>query len=139
MFCVVKGLERLGVGKIVENTGNSWSVEYFDSPLNIIHETYQVAMSRVTSKLLGKNTRIYFQHPETSRWIVGRVLQDNEDGVEVRFTDKRDVFLGYDKIFVRCKKPISDPTDYLANFITETPQFSQARSNFLDSYKHRYF
>lgn len=134
MFCVVNGLEHLGLGKIIEYSGNTWAIEYFDSPLNLTHETHQVPKSRVNRKTLGKNTRIYFQHSSTNRWIVGRVLQDNNDGVEVRFTDKRDVFLGYDQVFVRCKKPISDPTDYLANFITETPQFSQARSNFLDSY-----
>lgn len=134
MFCVVQGLEDLGLGKIIDTSGNTWTVEYFDSPLNLTHEIHHVPKSRVNRKLLGKNTRIYFLHSLTNRWIVGRVLQDNDDGVEVRFTDKKDVFLDYEQVFVRCKRPIADPTDYLANFITETPQYSQARSNFLESY-----
>lgn len=134
MFCVIKDLEYLGIGKVVDNFGSTLAVEYFDSPLNSSRQIINVTKNRIIRKLLGKNTRIYYLHPDSNRWLVGRVLQDNEDGVEIRFPNMQDIFLSYEQIFVRCKKPIADPTDYLANFITETPQFSQARSNFLESY-----
>lgn len=133
MFCTVINLEHLGIAKVVDTSGNQWTVEYFDSP-GKSPETHCVAKSRVIRKVLGHNVRIYYHYPTTNNWIVGRVLEDDDKGVYVRFTDHNDVFLNYENVFVRWKKPISDPTTYLANLITETPQYSQARSNFLDSY-----
>ena len=134
MFCIVKGFESLGFAKIIDADGESCKVEYFDSPSQIIRDVRTVQKAHILTKKLGANTRIYYQHAATGQWLVGRVLQDVEDGVEVRFTDKNDVYINYENVFVRCKKPIDDPVDFLANVITETPQYAEARSDFMGSY-----
>jgi ATP-dependent helicase HepA len=134
MFCIVKGFESLGLAKVLNAIGESWEVEYFDSPAQIIRDVRTVQKAHILIKKLGANTRIYYQHAATGQWLVGRVRQDMGDGVEVRFADKNDVYIDYENVFVRCKKPIADPVDYLANVITETPQYAEARSNFMASY-----
>lgn len=134
MFCIVKGIESLGNAKVIEATGNNWTVEYFDSPAHTLRDVRTIPKTNIIPKKLGANTRVYYRDEATDQWLVGRVLQDMDDGVEVRFSDKNDVFITYEHLFVRCKKPIADPIDYLANVITETPQYAEARSSFLASY-----
>lgn len=133
MFCIVKGFESLGRAKVLDAIGANWKVEYFDSPAQIV-DIRAVPKAHIVSKKLGANTRVYYRVEATGQWLVGRVLQDMGDGVEVRFSDKQDEFLEYEHLFVRCKKPIADPVDYLANVITETPQYAEARSGFFASY-----
>lgn len=134
MFCVVKKYEALGRAKIIDTSDTKCTVEYFDSPENSSIKALTVPKESIVRKKLGANTRIYFRHEATGQWLVGRVLQDQGDGVEVRFSDKNDTFLEYENLFVRCNRPISDPVDYLANVITETPQYAESRSGFLESY-----
>lgn len=133
MFCTVKGHENLGIAKILESSGNKSIIEYFDAPEKP-RSIHTIANSQIVKKVLGQNCRIYYNHPQTSQWVVGRVLQDYGNKVEIRFVDYQDELLDYEHLFVRWHKPISDPTAYLANLITETPQYAQARSLFLDSY-----
>ena len=134
MFCIVKGLESLGHAKVIDTVGENWKVEYFDSPAQIVRDVRAIPKIRVLPKKIGANTRIYYQNETTGQWLVGRVIEGMDDGVEVRFSHKRDVFLNYEHLFVRCKKRITDPVDYLANVITETPQYAEARSGFMASY-----
>ena len=134
MFCIVKGFEALGLGKIVDDAGNNWAVEYFDSPGKFGREVHHVTKSRVIAKSLGANTRIYYFSNANDRWLVGRVLDDFNEEVYVRFANKTDVKLRHDDLFVRWKKPITDPLVFLVNRIAETPFYAEARSNFLDSH-----
>jgi len=133
MFCIIKGHENFGLAKIVDSEGKKSVIEYFDSPEKP-RFTRTVANSLIVRKILGHNSRVYYNHPQTNQWLVGRVLQDYSDRLEVRFVSRNDVVLDYEHLFVRWKRPISDPTDFLANLITETPQYACARSLFLDSY-----
>ena len=133
MFCHVNNMEHLGVAKVVDITNKQWTIEYFDAPGYPL-ETRCVSQSSIVRKILGFNTRIYHHDHVTDHWMVGRVLQDDGEGIYVRFTDHVDKYLNYKEVFVRWKKPISDPTTYLAKFITETPQYSEDRSKFLQSY-----
>jgi len=133
MFCYIKGDEGLGYAKVVDASDISKiTIEYFDSPENTSRKT--VKKSLIIPKKLGANTRVYYFSESYGRWLVGRVRQDLGNEIEVRFSDKRDVFLDYENIFVRWKKPISSPVEYLARFITETPQYAEDRSGFLRTY-----
>lgn len=134
MFCIVKEKKSLGLAKVIDDAGSNWTVEYFDSPAHTKREVFSIPKAHIDRKKLGANTRVYYRKEATDQWFVGRVLQDMGDGVEVRFSDKKDVFLSYENLFVRCKKPIADPVDYLGNVITETPQYAEARSGFMASY-----
>src|SRR5712692_7554343 len=128
MFCIVKGQEKLGLAKMVDPSGNTWTVEYFDSPEPTGREVHRVAKSRIATRKLGANTRLYYYDVANRKWLVGRVLDDDGDVVEVRFSNRTDVSLNHEHVFVRWKKPISDPVVYLAHFVTETPLYAEGRS-----------
>lgn len=134
MFCKVKGLEDLGIGKITEQVGKKFRIEYFDSPGSDLRHAEIVSKTKILPKKLGHNTRVYYHDKTHSKWLVGRVLSHHEEDLEVRFAKKHDLWLNESDLFVRWKKPIKDPTTYLSNLITETPQYGQSRSGFLKSY-----
>jgi ATP-dependent helicase HepA len=134
MFCTVKGLEDLGTAKLVEIGDRESAVEYFDSPAANGRSTHVIPSSKVVRRTLGANTRVYCQDPQNSRWIVGRVVEDEEDSAFVRFANKVDRWVPHDNLFIRWRKPIADPCAFLSHAITETPQYANARSRFLESY-----
>lgn len=134
MFCLVKGAERDGFCKIVGHNGDRVVVEYFDSPADRSHMQLEVSTSSVIRRRLGRNTRVFTLDEAIGQWRIGRVRDDDGMGVEVRFAEKKDVYLEYSQVFVRWKRPIRDPVHFLAHLITETPQFAEARSGFLKSY-----
>lgn len=133
MFCVVKGHERDGLGKLV-STGAECLVEYFDSPAEGGVTACTVPKSAIVIKRLGRNTRVYVYRELDNQWRVGRVQEDDGGGLYIRFSHKQDVYVPYAEAFVRWKHPIASPAQFLARFITETPQYAEARSGFLQSY-----
>jgi ATP-dependent helicase HepA len=134
MFCFIKGFERDGFGKLVQTDESKCLIEYFDSPAREGRKVREVNKTAVIPKKLGRNTRVYAYDEFDNRWRVGRVIEDDGDGLQVRFAHKEDAFLSYENVFVRWKKPIQDPVVFLANFITETPQYAEARAEYLESY-----
>lgn len=72
-----------------------------------------VPFSSIKPKRLGRNTRIFTYDELSDQWRIGRVREDDGEGVEVRLADKVDVYLDYDQVFVRWKHPIQDPVGFL--------------------------
>lgn len=134
MFCWINSAEKDGLGKIVQAQGSQRVVEYFDSPSDKTRRRVSVPVSSIHNKRLGRNTRVFTFDEISNQWTIGRVLEDDGEGVEVRLAHKHDVYLPYDKVFVRWRKPIEDPVSFLGNFITETPQYAEARSGFMRNY-----
>lgn len=134
MFCFIKGVQRDGFGKLVGKEGAQAVVEFFDSPAPDGFMRIKVSIADVVPKKLGRNTRVHVFDEARSEWRIGRVRDDDGEGVEVRLADKVDSYLPYDRVFVRWKRPIKDPVVFLGNFVTETPIYAQARSGFLKSY-----
>ncbi|KZN21252.1 MULTISPECIES: protein DpdE [Pseudomonas] len=137
MFCLVKNAERDGLCKLVDREGSRAVVEYFDCPANAVRHRVDVPLSSIKPKRLGRNTRIFTYNELSNQWRIGRVREDDGEGVEVRLADKVDVYLGYEQVFVRWKRPIHDPVGFLGNFVTETPRFAEARSGFLQNYLYQ--
>ncbi|MYZ42453.1 protein DpdE [Schauerella aestuarii] len=133
-FCWIKSRESEGLGKIVEVQGDTGVVEYFDSPADAVHHRVSVPYSCIRRKRLGRNMRVFTLDEMSNQWTVARVLDDDGEGIEVRLPHKQDVYLPYERVFVRWKRPIEDPVDFLGNLITETPQYAQARSGFIRNY-----
>ncbi len=112
-------------------------IEYFDSPTNVVGQRISAPIPTIIRRRLGRNTRVFIYDEISNQWSIGRVRDDDGEGVEVRLAHKKDVYLSYDKVFVRWKRPIDDPVEFLGNFITETPQYAEARSGFMSSYIHQ--
>jgi ATP-dependent helicase HepA len=137
LFCRINDWEKFGLGKIIQVKDSTGVIEYFDSPANIVGHRISVPISTINRRLLGRNTRVFTFDEIANQWKIGRVRDDDGEGVEVRLAHKQDVYLSYDKVFVRWKRPIDDPVEFLGNFITETPQYAEARSGFMRSYIHQ--
>ena len=137
MFCWTTNAEKDGLGKIVQIDGSTCVIEYFDSPTEQLRYRRTVELSSVRRKRLGRNTRVFIFDEGMGRWSIGRVRDDDGEGVEVRLAHKQDVYLPYVNVFVRWKRPITDPVDFLANFVTETPQYAEARSGFMRNYLYQ--
>ena len=134
MFCRITGAEKDGLGKIVQVKGSMADIEFFDSPIDEVRHRISVPLTSVQRRRLGRNTRVFTYDLVKNQWTIGRVRDDDGLGVEVRQAHKNDVYLPYERVFVRWKRPINDPVDFLKNFITETPQYAEARSGFMRNY-----
>lgn len=133
-YCVVKSYEADGIGKIIGVNGAMRTVEYFNLPTDDGRVVREVEANQIRPKILGKNTRVYVFEHVANHWRVGRVTEDDGDGLYIRFSHRNDAYLSYEQVFVRWKRPIEDPVLFLAEQITETPQYAAARAQFLEAY-----
>lgn len=135
MFCIVTSAKKDGFAKFIREEEDFAVVDYFDYPsltVGCIRRT--VSISDVVPTRLGRNTRVHIFDEVRNEWRIGRVREDDGEGVEVRLADKEDHYVTYDRVFVRWKRPIKDPVVFLGKFVTETPIYAQARSGFLKNY-----
>lgn len=121
---------RYGIGKLESLSGRTARITFFDGPTT---DPVVVEVSRTDVELatLPEQTRAYWQDPRSGAWRVGRVAADAEERILVRFPNKEDQLLSVDELNVRWRKPIEDPTSYLAHGINETPIFADGRSGFV--------
>ena len=103
MFCFIKGSERDGLGKFLGVEGGLAIVEYFDSPSVDGRRRTSVPTSHVARKKLGRNTRVHTFDELNNEWRIGRVREDDGEGVEVRLADKVDAYLYSDRTLLTSK------------------------------------
>ena len=123
----------LGIGK-VHSVEDDWvTIEYFDSPTSDRFPTRIVPASVVGRTKLHQETRVYFQHPESLDWFIGRALVKTPEGYRIQFPNRQVGELPERALYVRWNLPIEDPTDHLAHKVNETPYFHDGRSPFMKS------
>ena len=124
---------QLGIGKLIENEGETATVEYFRSPADLESHREQVSNGSLVRKILCPETRAYYHAPDTSSIEVGRVLdyQREDELYFVRFPNSRSCLIASDDLKVRCRVPITEPTDHLASQVNETAFWHPARSEFV--------
>ncbi|TWT52263.1 RNA polymerase-associated protein RapA [Allorhodopirellula solitaria] len=126
-------MNGLGIGKVTSIDGDKAIVEYFRSPVDdgpIRRETATKSLSR---RELLPETRAYFRNPETDSIEIGRVqdYQQDDQLYLVRFPNDQPRMLSSDEFEVRCRMPISEPTEHLASQVNETAFWHEARSGFV--------
>lgn len=122
----------LGIGKLLDRRGTTYSIEYFDAPTSvpIVREVEAVSLERVT---LAEQTRVYHFDAAKGTWEIGRLLDDHGSSQLVQFPNRVTKHLPVEAVFVRWDRPIEDPTPLLANRINESPRFSDTRSAYVRS------
>lgn len=127
-----------GVGKLVEARGADAEVEYFVSPAQHRVHRVRVPAAKVREVELSPQTRVFWHDIERSGWRAGRVdgglvrgeaLRSAEDHYHVRFPNGQEGRVPVSRLYVRWAHPIEDPTDYLADRVTDTPFFFDGRSH----------
>ena len=121
--------EPWGVGKATEIGRREATVAWFDSPLSE-RRTETVPLERLEKVILERQTRVYWLDPAAGVWRVGRVRDADDIAAEVRFPNGTDLVLPVDALEVRWDRPIEEPSAFLAEQISESPAFSEARTQF---------
>ena len=133
-FVRVKGhaCATLGLGKIIEVSGRTATVSWFDSPLTE-SRVEQIETRHLVPTVLGRHTRVYWLDYSADTWRVGRILDADDLRAEVRFADGHDRVLSVSELEVRWDRAIEDPVPFLAGQINESPQFAEGRTRFARS------
>ena len=122
---------NLGIGKLQAVSGSSAHVEYFVSVGNRITASVPaVSLGHVT---LQRHTRCYFWSEDREIWQIGRIATWHSDDrrYEVHLPAKGICYATEAEIYVRCARPIEDPTEILIMKGQETPFFHARRSAFV--------
>ncbi|MGN7610943.1 protein DpdE [Magnetococcales bacterium HHB-1] len=121
-----------GVGKIIDVSDKTATVSWFDSPLTDPVDE-RIALEHLVTITLEQHTRVYWLDRHADRWRVGRILDADDTTAMVRFPNRKDLSLRLAELKVRWDKPLKDPSAFLAEQISESPFFSQARTQFIRS------
>jgi len=127
------------MGKLVQTDQGGCVVAYFCSPAD--DEPINRVVSRASLKraVLPAQTRVYYRNPETLSYEVGRVLdfQAEDQSYLVRFPNDCRRMIAEGELSVRCRLPISDPTEHLAFQLNETAFWHQGRSELVRHIVHQ--
>ena len=126
-----------GIGKVVDARGSDVEVEYFVSPAGPRVHRVTLPITAVREVELSPQTRVFWFDPDHAAWRAGRVdgglvgaaaLRSTEDNYHVRFPNGQEARVPVSQLYLRWSHPIEDPTDYLADRVTDTPFFFDGRS-----------
>ena len=118
-----------GTGKIIEVGDAEASVSWFDSPITEPRVEY-IPREHLEPLVLKPQTRVYWLDRSADAWRVGRILDADTAMAQVRFANGDDRILPTEALQVRWDRPVADPCAFLAERITESPAFAEARSRF---------
>lgn len=121
-------LSNLGVGKVLSISETEALIEYFVSIGERIQEKSSLnALERIT---LQRHTRCYLRLEEHEVWQTGRIAtwHDDDRRYEVHLPDKGVYHATEAEVYIRCDRPIEDPTEVLIMRGQETPFFHTRRS-----------
>ena len=121
----------LGIGKVIELSGANATVAYFDIPSEAPALQIDVPLTSVRVVSLPEQTRVFCRYEATERWQVGRIADGYGPICLVAFPNKVILNVPREELYVRWRKPIRNPTEFLIRQVTETPLFSVARSKFI--------
>jgi ATP-dependent helicase HepA len=130
---VVSSANRLGTGKLISHAGDRASVAYFVSPTEaepLLQTVPKASLKRFT---LPPQTRVFFRRPGELRMRVGTILhaQETDGAYLVRFPNDDFRILLSDELETRCRLPVAEPTDYLADQVNESAFWHAGRSRFV--------
>src|SRR5437016_633361 len=97
-FVVVKGDSepaRFGTGKLESHAGGIARISFFDGPTTE-PVVVQVPLADVELAAVPEQTRAYWQDPRSGAWRVGRVADDAEERILIRFPNREDRLLPVD-------------------------------------------
>lgn len=126
-------LRCLGIGKVIELTGASATVAYFDVPGDEPAFQTNVPVEEVRVVSLPEQSRVFRRDGDTDRWQVGRIADGDGPICLVEFPNNVTANVPREELQIRWRKPIQNPIEFLIRQLTETPLFADARCKFLKS------
>lgn len=123
----------LGMGKVTKLVANRAVVTYFDVPGEVAPFQLEAHVSSLRPVALAEQTRVFRHDEATGRWQVGRIVDGEGETCLVAFPNQQVSNVPRTELQVRWRKPIVNPTEFLARHVTETPRFAEARARFVQS------
>jgi len=116
-----------GIGKLIRINNNDALIKYFDSPVNYEGIEQTVEIKHLKKAELHAESLVYRYDYEVAHWQIARVVGAVPGGVRLHFPNKQQEDVSLNDIFVRWDRPISDAAALLAERITYTPFWQDAR------------
>jgi ATP-dependent helicase HepA len=120
-----------GLGKVIGDSGNRVTIEYFVSVSRQEHASYE--RNDVVHVPLANQTRCYVFSEDEQRWYMGRIGERDGAEYEINLPDRTSFYLSEAQIYVRSAALPDDPTDTLSVYGHETAYFYEARRRLVRS------
>ncbi len=122
--------EPKSIGKVVEQSGATVTVEIFRSPVAAEFDRVTAPVENLEPAELALQTLVYRR--QGTNWSMGRIVSRGVPGYfAVRFPNEREeIAVPTDQVFVRAPRFVDDPTSLLAAQVTSSPNFTEARHRF---------
>ncbi|MEI6502838.1 MAG: hypothetical protein WCP21_17650, partial [Armatimonadota bacterium] len=121
----------LGIGKLIRLDGPTGIVEYFDMPDDTGLHEQELSLATLKKVGLEPHTRVFLKNEGLPSWTIGTLVWHIKSNARVILPGPHEENVPASRIYVRCNRPICDPTVLLANQIVESTTFAQARRRFL--------
>ncbi len=116
-----------GIGRLIRISHNDALIQYFDSPVHYEGIEKTIEVKHLKKANLYTESLVYRYDYELAHWQIARVVGLIPGGVRLHFPNKQQEDVGLNDIFVRWDRPISDAAALLAERITYTPFWQDAR------------
>jgi ATP-dependent helicase HepA len=128
---VESSANNLGTGKLVAKSGTNGTVEYFEAPDDTGLREEQLPLATLKRVQLEAHTRVFVKNEGLTSWSIATLVWHIDSNVRVILPGPHEENLPVLHIYVRCNRPICDPTLLLASRIVESTTYAQARRGFL--------
>ena len=123
--------DDFGVGKLIGVEAGNAVIRFFDCPDDLDPLVVRIPLDQVQAVKLPMQSRVYRLDEAASRWQVGRVLDGEGEALLVQFPNKKIENVPVSELEIRWRRPITNPMNFLVRQVTETPRFSDSRSQFM--------
>ena len=137
MAFVLVGNGRDGIGRVLSLGDSTATVEYFLSPAGPVTHVIETPKRLLRGIELPNESLVYWHDDEQLTWRIGRtqgvpvdrraLKGAEEDHYSVRFPNKDSRLIPVSELRIRWAHPIEDPSDLVAERVTESPFFVAAR------------
>src|SRR5438876_9865750 len=117
-----------GVGRVGAIDEPKVRVDCFESVAEPVAGSYWVDSLECRPVRLQRETRVYWQDPDTGIWRVGRIMGGDPGEYFIRLPNtERDLKVPETQLRVRWERPVSNPVDVLVAGAYESGYYSNAR------------
>ncbi|MBB6055495.1 protein DpdE [Tolumonas osonensis] len=116
-----------GIGRLIRIKNNDALIQYFDSPVHYEGIEQTVEIKYLKKANLYTESLVYCYDYDLAHWQIARVIGAVPGSVRLHFPNNQQKDVSLRDIFVRWDRPISDAAALLAERITYTPFWQDAR------------
>lgn len=123
-----------GIGRVGAIDGARVRIDCFESVADPVVASWWVGATDCRPVTLQRETRVYWQDPDTGAWRVGRIMGGDQAEYFVRLPNTElDIKAPEAQLRVRWDRPVRNPVDVLVAGANESGYYSNARQPMMHS------